>query len=185
MGRRTLCSTPQSGGYKSGYGRHTTRDGYHKQLSKSGDMEMQAVSGNKLKPNTQVRSKIDPDDDLLTTVVAPAESDTCSATGVGDDSGYSHNLSKAESQESILALKETGQGQKASGIDRSRSSAATVTGMVLSGNGTGPAPTPAGTIMRTQEVTMTVETHGPGWFNRGNEGHAGDMPAYPARTARW
>ncbi|KAK3949470.1 hypothetical protein QBC32DRAFT_36001 [Pseudoneurospora amorphoporcata] len=201
MGRRTLCSTPgQPGGYKSsGYGRHTTRDGYHKQLSKSGDVELQAgCSTNKSKNNSILRSRVahgHPDEDLLRTVVAPAESDTCSATGEGEDVlGYSYTSNpKAESQESILALK--GHGQDATvhvqkvpnGIDQSRSSAGTVTGVVMSGNGTGPAPTPARMIMRMQEVTMTVETHG-GGFDHGHAhggGNGGDMPTYPARAARW
>ncbi|KAJ4356945.1 hypothetical protein N0V85_009529 [Neurospora sp. IMI 360204] len=216
MGRRTLCSTPQSGGYNKSsgayYGRHT-----HKQLSKSTDVELQVSK------KSQVRSKnSNPDDDLLVrTVVEPEEasemSDTCSATEVGgdqDQDGYtSHNAKASESQESILILmtngQESGHGhghhdakhkvQKAKnvngGIDRSRSSAGnTVTGAVVvmggrdgttvpGGNGTGNpirTPTPAGMIMRTQEVTMTVETHGGGFDGRG-----GDMPAYPARTARW
>ena len=137
---------------------------------------------------------INPDDDLLRTVVAPVDADGRSSTEVGE---YSHDLVKAESQESILALKQQHQenGGKGvhvhvrkmsvnghgNGIDRSRSSAGTVTGMVMSGNGNGaghPGVAPAGMIMRTQEVTIAVETHG-------SVGHGGDLPAYPVRAARW
>lgn len=187
LGRRTLCSTPQSGGYKSGYGRHTTRDGYLKQSSKINEVELEAGTLSK-------KSKTNPDDDLLRTVVAPVESDTCSATEVGEN-GYN-------SQESILNMKgqqgvqvqvhEQPTKGNGNGIDRSRSPAGTVTGVVLSsGNGTAPGAgvgmnvtqAPAGMIMRTQEVTMTVETHN----EFGGHGQSsGDMPAYPTRTAtRW
>lgn len=90
--------------------------------------------------------------------------------------------------------------------DRTRSSVATtMSGVVISqGQGleTGPAggggrgvisrsPTPMGMIMRTQEVTMTVEQTtqgggGGGGFDAGH-GTGDDIPAYPARTAslRW
>ncbi|EGO55971.1 hypothetical protein NEUTE1DRAFT_112432 [Neurospora tetrasperma FGSC 2508] len=92
--------------------------------------------------------------------------------------------------------------------DRTRSSVATtMSGVVISqGQGleTGPAggggrgaisrtPTPMGMILRTQEVTMTVEQTtqgggGGGGFDAGHgTGGGGDMPAYPAGTAslRW
>lgn len=207
LGRRTLCSTPQSGGYKSGgYGRHTMRDGYQKQSSKVNDVELEAGISSMTKKSA-LRSKTNPDDDLLRTVVgASGEEDTCSAsTEVGDDR-YGHGSIKAESQESILNLK--GQGVhvhvqvpqlkgngNGNGIDQSRPSAGTVTGVVLSsGNWTAPGgggggmnatQAPAVMIMRTQEVTMTVEhqTHG-GEYDAHGRGQAGGMHAYPSRTAR-
>ncbi|KAK3400763.1 hypothetical protein B0T20DRAFT_152699 [Sordaria brevicollis] len=188
LGRRTLCSTPQSGGYKSGYGRHTTRDGYHKQSSKLNDVELEA--GTLSKNKSQLRSKTDPDDDLLKTVIARVDSETGSATEVGEN-GYN-------SQESILNVKGQqgvqvqGQPQQVgNGIDRSRSSAGTVMGVAISGNGNGASggmnatQAPAGMIMRTQEVTMTVETHNEFGGHGQTPGNGGDLPAYPARAARW
>lgn len=90
--------------------------------------------------------------------------------------------------------------------DRTRSSVATtMSGVVighghetgLNGGGGGRGvisrtPTPMGMIMRTQEVTMTIEQTTQGGVGGGfDAGHGtdngGDVPAYPARTAslRW